>query len=66
MLAATDAVEGEHIGKTWSNRYKENKPRDTIKCLKFPNTDSQTRVSREMAEITARYHKQIQHDGHDP
>ena len=65
-LAATDATEGEHIGKTWSNRHKENKPQDTIKCLKFPNTDSQMRISREMAKIVACYHEQIQHNGHNP
>ena len=38
-LAAIDAAEGERIGKTWSNRHKENKLRDTIKCLKIPNSE---------------------------
>ena len=65
-LAAVDAVEGERIGKTWSNRHKKNKPRDTIKGLRRPHTNNLTRNSKEMAEITARYHEDIQNDGHNP
>ena len=33
-VAAIDAAEGECIGKTWSNRFKEAKPRDTINTSK--------------------------------
>ena len=65
-LAATDAAEGERIGKIWSNRHKENKPRDTIKCLKVPGTNNRTKISKEMAGIAAQYHSDIQHEGHDP
>lgn len=65
-LAAVNVVEGEHIGKTWSNRNKESKPRDTIKRLKNPNTNETTKNPTEIAEIAARYHKTLQHDGHDP
>ena len=31
FMAAVDAAEGEKIGKTWSNRHKVKKPRDTVK-----------------------------------
>ena len=65
-LAAVDAAEGERIGKTWSNRHKENKPRDTIKCLKIPNSEHRTRESKEMAEIAAKHHRDIQHEDRDP
>lgn len=57
---AIDTAEGECIGKTWSSRLKESKPRDTIRCLKDPVTGAPTRNSGEMVEIAARYHEQIQ------
>ena len=66
ILAAVDAAEGERIGKAWSNRHKENKPRDTIKCIVDPNTGIPTKISKEMAEIAASYHDSLQHEGHDP
>ena len=65
-LAAIDAAEGERIGKTWSNRHKENKPRDMIKRIIDPVTNNPTRISKEMARIAANYHEKLQHDGHDP
>jgi len=65
-LSAIDTVEGEKIGKTWSNRHKENKPRDTIKCLRDPETDEVTRDSAKMTNITAKYHEKLQSDEHDP
>jgi ribonuclease HI/exonuclease III len=64
--AAVDAAEGETVGKTWSNRFRPNKPRDTIKRLKDPDRDTTTRDAKEMAQIAARYHEEIQREGHDP
>jgi ribonuclease HI/exonuclease III len=66
ILSAIDEAEGEKIGKTWSNRAKESKPRDTIKRLRDPETDTLTSESAKMAQITASYHDKLQHDGHDP
>ena len=66
LQAAIDATEGEQIGKTWSSRHKESKPRDTIKCLKDPNTNEPTKNSQRMATIAAKYHENLQRDGHDP
>ena len=66
LQTAIDAAEGEQIGKTWSNRHKESKPRDTIKCLKDPATNEPTRNSQRMAKIAAKYHEDLQSDGHDP
>jgi len=66
MISAIDAVEGERIGKTWSNRHKENKPRDTIKCLRDPETNETTRDSVKMTNITAKYHENLQSDEHNP
>ena len=31
FMAAVDVAKGEKIGKTWSNRHKVKKPRDTVK-----------------------------------
>ena len=62
----SDTAEGERIGKTWSNRHKENKPRDTIKCIINLVTNNPTRISKEMARIAANYHEKLQHDGHNP
>jgi ribonuclease HI len=64
--SAIDAAEGEKIGKTWSNRFKESKPRDTIKCLQDPVTGTPTGDSNRMAQIAASYHERIQFDDHDP
>ena len=64
MLSAVDAAEGEHIGKTWTNHNKESKLHDTIKCLRNPNTNKSTKNPKEMAEIMAKYHERLQHDGH--
>ena len=66
LLSAVDAAEGEQIGKTWSSRHKESKPRDTIKNLKDPATNETTRDSQRMAGIAAEYHDNLQRDGHDP
>lgn len=53
-------------GKTWSNRHKESKPRrDTVEPLRDPETSELTRDSRNRTEITARYHKTPQSDGHN-
>jgi len=65
-LSAIDAVEGESIGKTWSNRFKENKPRDTIKDLRDPRTNDTTRDSKEMTKIAAQYYEDVQSADHDP
>jgi len=65
-MSAIDAIEGEKIGKTWSNRHKENKPRYTIKCLKDPETGETTRDSAKMTNIAAKYHEKLQSDKHDP
>ena len=65
-VAAIDVAEGECIGKTWSNRFKETKPRDTIKCLKIPGSGETTRDSRGMAKIAGNYHKEIQSNDRDP
>jgi hypothetical protein len=51
--AAIDAAEGEVIGKTWSNRAKVSKPRDTIKSLRDPDLNLPTRNSKRMAQIAA-------------
>ena len=59
-LVATDAAEGEKIGKTWSNRHKTSKPRDTIKCLRDPENGSLTHDSTRMTQIAATYHDKIQ------
>ena len=58
-VAATDAAKGEKIGKMWSNRFKESKPRDTIRCLRTPNDDTLTFDSRKMAQIAMDYHNKI-------
>ena len=58
--AAIDAAEGECIGKTWSRRFQNNKPRDTINCLKDPATNEVTRDSKKMARIAAKYHEDLQ------
>ena len=42
MVSAIDMVEGEKIGKTWSNCFRESKPRDTIKCLHSPKDNTLT------------------------
>jgi len=65
-VSAIDAAEGEKIGKTWSNRFKESKPRDTIKCLRAPEDNSLTHNSRRMSQIAASYHNDLQFEGHDP
>ena len=65
-VSATDAAEGEKIGKTWSNRFKESKPRDTIRCLRTPENNNPTYDSREMAQIAATYHNRIQFTDHNP
>ena len=65
-LAAIDAAEGESIGKTWSNRHKANKPRDTIKELHDPETNETTKDSKRMAQIAARHHDGLQNIDHDP
>lgn len=65
-LAAIDAAEGEKIGKIWSARHKESKPRDTIKQLLDPVTNEMTRNSKEMAQIAAEHYEHIQHNDHDP
>ena len=65
-LMAVDAAEGEKIGKTWSNRARETKPRDTIKCLHNPADGTLTNNSRRMTQIVAEYHSNIQFTGHDP
>ena len=48
-LAAIDAAEGEKIGKVWSGRHKESKPRDTIKQLLDPTTNETMSDPKEMA-----------------
>ena len=65
-IAAIDAAEGEVVGRTWSNRFRTNKPRDTIKKLKDPIKGTSTRDAKEMAQIAAGYHERIQRDGRDP
>ena len=65
-LATIEAADGERIGKMWSNRHKENKPCNTIKCLKLPNSEHRMRDSREMAKIAVKHHRDIQHKGHNP
>ena len=40
--------------------------RDTIKCLRDPETDAITCESCRMAQIAALYYENIQFDGHDP
>ena len=64
--AAIDAVEGEKIGKMWSNRHKVAKPRDTIKLLTNPSMCEPTDVPAEMADIASEYHAQLQFQEHDP
>jgi len=59
-LVATDVVEGEKIGKKWSNQFKTSKPRDTIKCLRDPENGSLTHDSTRMTQIAATYHDKIQ------
>ena len=66
ILSAIDEAKGEKIGKTWSRRFKENKPRDTIKHLRDPETNSITCESHRMAQVAASYHENIQFEGHDP
>ena len=65
-LAAIDEAEGEHIGKTWTSRHKERKPRDTIKCLRTTETGETTKNLKEMTEIAAKYHEKIQLNDHNP
>ena len=65
-LMAVDVAEGEKIGKTWSNRVKETKPRDTIKCLRNPADNTLTYNSQKMTQIAADYHNDIQSVGHNP
>ena len=55
-----------HRKNTWLNRFKESKPRDTIKCLKDPMMNTPTRTSKEMAEIVAKYHKDVQSKDQNP
>lgn len=64
-LAAINAAEGEKIGKTWSNRHKTSKPRDTIKRLKTSLNETTTN-SKKMAEIAAKYHHDLQYADHPP
>ena len=61
-----DAAEGEHISRTWSNRHKVNKPRDTIKNLMDPESGDNTSNLQEMSRIAATYHKNIQYNDHNP
>ena len=61
-----DAAEGEKIGKTWSNRHRVRRPRDTIKCLKDPLKGGTTDDPKRMADIAAQYHESAQLQGHDP
>ena len=65
-VSAIDAAEGEKIGKTWSNRFKESKPRDTIKCLRSPADNTLTYNSQKMTQIAATYHNNLQFEGQDP
>ena len=65
VLLAIDEAKGEKIGKTWSNRFKESKPRDTIKRLRDPETNTITCESCRMAQIAVSYHENIQFNGHD-
>ena len=64
-LAAIDTAEGEKIGRTWSNRHKTNKPRDTIKSLKTSQNETTTN-SKIMAEMAAKYHHDLQFANHIP
>ena len=64
-MAAINAVEGEKIGKTWSNRHKISKPRDTIVRLRTPTEGDTTEDPKRMAAIAAAYHKRIQHEGEE-
>ena len=66
ILSVIDEAEGEKIDKTWLNRFRENKPRDTIKRLWDPETNTVTCESQKMAQIAATYHEKIQFCGHDP
>ena len=66
VTTAVDAAEGEIIGKTWSRRAKECKPRDTIKSLKDQSTNSTTRNSQRMTQIAAKHHEEIQSKDGDP
>ena len=65
-VSATDAAEGEKIGKTWSNRFRESKPRDTIRCLRTPEDDTPTYDSQKMAQVAADYHNRVQFADHEP
>jgi exonuclease III len=65
-LAAIDDAEGERVGKTWSSRHKESKPRDTIKRLQELNSETSTRDSKRMAKIAAEHHYNIQFVDHHP
>ena len=65
-VAAIDAAEGEIIGKTWSRRSKINNPRDTIKSLKDPATNSTTQDAKRMAQIAAEHHNDLQFMDCDP
>ena len=66
QIAAIDAAEGEIIGKTWSRRSKDNKPRDTIKTLIDPTTNTPTQDAKKMAQIAAKYHNELQYADYDP
>ena len=63
QVAAIDAAEGEKIGKTWSNRHKINKPRDTLARLTELDGADTTDDPKRMAEIAAAYHDRLQQDG---
>ena len=63
QVAAVDAAEGEKIGKTWSNRHKANKPRDTLARLKELEGGGTTDDPRRMVKIAATYHDRIQRAG---
>lgn len=65
-LAVVDVVEGEKIGKTWSNQHKERKPRDMVKCLNRLDAGGAMNSPKEMAEVAATYHERIQHNDQDP
>lgn len=65
-VSAIDAAEGEKIGKTWSNRFRESKPRDTIKCLCSLEDNTLTYNSQKITQIMAMYHNNLQYAGQDP
>jgi len=52
-VSVIDVAEGEKIGKTWFNCFRESKPRDTIKCLRSPEDNTLTLGTR--AQIPTGY-----------